>query len=249
MDNYIFGIRTVLEAIKAGKEIDKIIVSSDIKGILINELFAEIKKQKINFQYVPIEKINKITKNNHQGVIAYISPIQYYNLEEVLETLAENDIVPLFIILDQITDVRNFGAITRTCECANINAIIIPKQGSVRITEDAIKTSAGALFNMPVCQVDNLTDTVLLLKQYNYQIVAATEKTDTLIYDCDFTKPTAIIMGSEEFGISKQLLKNSDSIVKIPIFGKTESLNVSVSTAIVIYEAIRQRNVKSGNKL
>ena len=239
--NIIFGIRAVLEAIKANQEIDKILVNNKLSGELAGELFAEVRKNNIFVQNVPAEKINSITKSNHQGVVAYISPIQYSDIETVIQNLQESKKNPLFVILDQITDVRNFGAIARTCECANVDAIIIPKHGSVRITEDAIKTSAGALFNIPVCRVNNLTDAVFLLKQYDIRIVAVTEKTNNEIYTCDLTQATALIFGSEDLGISKQLLKNSDTQVKIPMFGKTDSLNVSVSAAIAVYECVRQR--------
>lgn len=242
MNDFIFGIRTILEAIRAKKEIDKILLSDKLSGELAAELFREIRANNIPTQNVPIEKINKITTKNHQGVVAYISPLKYFEIEEIINNLSEQNKNPFFVILDGITDVRNFGAIARTCECAGVNAIILPKHGSVRITEDAIKCSAGALFNIPVCRVDNLTDTVLLFKQYDIQIVAATEKSTKQIYDCDFKKATAIVLGSEDLGISKQLLKNSDEQIKIPLFGKTKSLNVSVSTAIVVYELVRQRN-------
>lgn len=246
MDSIIFGIRPILEAINAGKNIDKILISEKLIGELSKELFAEIRNNKITTQYVPPEKINKITNKNHQGVVAYISPIEYFDIEKIIIDSKNNDKNTLFLILDGITDVRNFGAIARTCECAGVNAIIVPKYGSVKINEEAIKTSAGALFNIPVSKVDNLTDTVYLLKQYDIQIVAASEKATNEIYDCNFSKSTAIVLGSEGLGISKQLLKNADIIAKIPIFGKTNSLNVSVSAAIFLYESIRQRtsNIK-----
>ena len=241
MESYIFGIRTVLEAIRAGKSIDKILIYSKLKGELSGELFKELRDKKIFTQNVPIEKINNITNKNHQGVIAYISPIEYSDIELIINKCKEKDKVPLILILDGITDVRNFGAIARSCECCGVDAIIIPKHGSVRVTEDAIKTSAGALFNIPVCLADNLTDIVLLLKQYEIQIISTNENSDKNIYDINFKIATAIILGSEDSGISKQLLKQSDYCVKIPMLGKTESLNVSVSAGICIYEAIRQR--------
>lgn len=241
MDNYIFGIRPVLEALKAGQEIDKVLVTKSTTGELIGELFTELKKRNISIQYVPIEKINKITTKNHQGIIAYISPILYNNIEDIVNNTLENGKIPFVVILDSITDVRNFGAIARTCECAGVDAIVIPNTNSVRITEDAIKTSAGALFNIPICREENLVDTVLLLRQLGLTVFASTEKAYNNIYNHDLTQPIAIILGSEDVGISKQLLKRADHLVKIPMFGKTESLNVSVSAAIVIYEAIRQR--------
>jgi 23S rRNA (guanosine2251-2'-O)-methyltransferase len=242
MDNFIFGIRPVLEAIKAGKEIDKVLVTNNLTGELAGELFSELRKKNIPVQYVPVERINKLTNKNHQGVIAYISPVLYHNIEDIITEVFEKEEIPLIVILDSITDVRNFGAIARTCECAGVHAIIIPERNSARISEDAIKTSAGALFNIPVCRVDNLVDVVLLLQQMGLTVLGATEKAYTTIYDHDLKHPAAFIFGSEDTGISKQLLKRADHLIKIPMYGKTESLNVSVSTAIIIYETIRQRN-------
>ena len=242
MENYIFGIRPVLEAVKSGQEIDKVLVSKTFIGELSGELFKELRKNNITIQYVPVEKLNKITNKNHQGVVAYISPIVYEDVETIVTKSFEEGKTPLVVILDSITDVRNFGAIARTCECAGVDTIIIPAKNSVRISEDAIKTSAGALFNIPICRVDNLIDAVLLLQQMGLRIFAATEKAHNNIYIHDFNQPLALIFGSEEFGISNQLLKRTDDMLKIPMSGKTESLNVSVSAAIAVYEVIRQRN-------
>ncbi len=244
MENIVFGIRPILEAIRAGKNIDKILISEKLIGELSKELFAEIRNNKITTQYVPPEKINKLCTKNHQGVIAYISPIEYYDIEKLIQQSKEEGKNILLVVLDGVTDVRNFGAIARSCECAAVTGIILPKHGSVKINDEAIKTSAGALFNIPVSKVDNLTDTVYLLKQYDIQIVAANEKADKIIYDCDFKKDTAVILGSENIGISKQLLKNADILAKIPIQGKTNSLNVSVSAAVFLFESIRQRFYK-----
>jgi len=244
MENYIFGIRPILEALKSGNSssIDKILVSKTLTGELASELFKELRKNNINIQYVPVEKINTITNKNHQGVLAYISPIEYQDIETVVSKTFETGRLPLIVILDSITDVRNFGAIARSCECAGVNAIIIPSRNNAKINEDAIKTSSGALFNIPVCKVDNLVDSILLLQQMGLTVFAVSEKTNTLIYDENFTQPTALIFGSEDTGISNQLLKRANNTVKIPMTGKTESLNVSVSAAIAIYEVIRQRN-------
>ncbi len=246
MDNFIFGIRPVLEAIKAEKEIDKVLVAKNLIGELAGELFTELRKRNIPIQYVPVEKIGKITNRNHQGVVAYISPVSYHDIEDVVADIFEKGETPLIVILDSITDVRNFGAIARTCECAGVHAIVIPESNSARISEDAIKTSAGALFNIPVSRVSNLTDTVLLLQQMGLLVLASTEKAYNTIYGHDLKQPVAIVLGSEDLGISKQLLKRVDHLVKIPMFGKTESLNVSVSAAVVVYEAIRQRNFCAG---
>ncbi|MDD3858787.1 MAG: 23S rRNA (guanosine(2251)-2'-O)-methyltransferase RlmB [Bacteroidales bacterium] len=241
MDNNIFGLRPVIEAIKAGKEIDKIFVKNGLNGVLATELFREIKQRNISMQYVPLEKLDKLSNKNHQGVVAVISPVAYHDLEEVVERSLESGKVPLLVILDNITDVRNFGAIARTCECAGVDAIIIPVANSVRITEDAIKTSAGALYNIPVCRVDNIIDAILLLQQLGIEVVAISEKSERMIYETDLKGPTALILGSEESGISYSVLKRANIKAKIPMFGKTESLNVSVSAAIGVYEVIRQR--------
>lgn len=241
MENIIFGIRPVLEAIKANKEIDRVFVKNDFGGPLANELLHEIRTHNVSMQYVPMEKLDKLCSKNHQGVVAVISPISYHDLEEVVVNGFENGKVPLLIILDGITDVRNFGAIARTCECAGVDAIVIPVSNSVRITDDAIKTSAGALYNIPVCRVNNIIDAILLLKQFGVEIIAISEKSERLFYETDLKGPVALILGSEESGISQSVIKRSDKKSKIPMFGKTGSLNVSVSTAIAVYEAVRQR--------
>lgn len=243
MENYIFGLRPVLEAVKAEKEIDKIMVRNSLGGELATETLTEIRKKGIQIQYVPQERLDKVCKLNHQGIIAFVSPVTYKNLEETLSSCIENGKIPLVVILDGITDVRNFGAIARTCECAGADAIVIPSSGSVRITEDAIKTSAGALYNIPVCKENNLVDTILLLNQMGIETIAVTEKAERLIYELDLTTPCALILGAEDKGISQSLIKRSDKKAKIPMNGKTESLNVSVSAALAVYEAVRQRGL------
>ncbi len=241
MSEFIFGIRPVLEAIRAGQEIDKVLVRQNMTGDLSVELMAELRRNKLNIQYVPAEKLDKITNRNHQGVVAYISPVAYQSLEQVVMKTFDDGVTPVVVVLDGITDVRNFGAIARTCECAGVTAIVIPETNSARITEDAIKTSAGALYNIPVCREKNLVDTVLFLQQSGFRVYAATEKTENIIYDEDLSGPVAIVMGSEDVGVSKTLMKRVDKLVKIPMRGKTESLNVSVSTALVVYEVVRQQ--------
>ncbi len=241
----IFGVRPVIEAINSGKEIDKLYIQRDIKGSGLSELRNAIKKAKIPFSHVPVQKINKHTNGNHQGVLGFISPITLQKIEDIVPSLFENGKTPLLLILDKVTDVRNFGAISRTAECAGVDAIIIPKRESAQINGDAIKTSTGALHRIPVCKVDNLTDTVFFLKDSGIKIVACTEKTDDTIYDSDYKNPIAIIMGSEEKGISNQLLKVSDYKAKIPLAGEISSLNVSVAAGIVLYEAVKQRLIKN----
>ncbi len=240
---FIFGIRAIIEAIKSGKQIDKLMIRSGLKGELIQELMPLVKEYQISFQYVPNERINRVTMKNHQGVLAFISPIEFQNIENVLPLLFESGKNPLLIILDKVTDVRNFGAITRTAECAAVDAIIIPEKGSAQISGDAVKTSAGALLKIPVCRVKNLLQTVKFLQESGIQIVAATEKANELYYKTDFSVPTAILMGAEDKGVDMEYLRIADQMVKIPILGKIESLNVSVAASIMIYEAVKQRMV------
>ena len=207
------------------------------------ELNKEIKELSIPIQFVPAEKLNHLVKaKNHQGVVAVLSPIGYQNLEDIIPTIFESGETPLLLILDRITDVRNLGAIARSAECSGVHAIIVPNRGSGQINSDAVKSSAGAIFNIPVCRSENLKHTIDMLKKSGLSIIACTEKTDKTIYKTDFTLPTAIVLGSEEDGISAEYLRLCDSQAMIPLFGKTESLNVSVSAGIILYEVIRQRN-------
>jgi 23S rRNA (guanosine2251-2'-O)-methyltransferase len=239
--NLIFGIRAVIEAINADKTIDKILLQKGLSNELFNQLRKALQGKDIPFQFVPPEKIRRITDKNHQGVIAFLAEVVYYNTEDLLAEVFEKGKVPLVLLLDRVTDVRNFGAIARSAECAGVDFIIIPSRGAAQINGDAIKTSAGALHRLPVCREDNLKTTIEFLKESGLQVIACHEKTDKLIYDADFTKPTAIIMGSEENGISGEYLKRSDVQVKIPMPGNIASLNVSVATGIVLFEAVHQR--------
>jgi 23S rRNA (guanosine2251-2'-O)-methyltransferase len=241
-DEYIFGTRAVIEAINTGKNIEKVFIKTGLNNELYQQLISLIKENEIAFQFVPLEKINRITRKNHQGVLAFISPIEFTSIEMLLPVLFEKGREPLLLILDQITDVRNFGAIVRSAECAGVDAIIIPEKGMARIGADAIKTSAGALHHVPVCKVPNLFRTIQFLKESGIQIVAATEKANKIYTQGNFKIPLAIVMGSEESGISQTILNISDQQLKIPLFGNIESLNVSVSAALMIYEAVRQRN-------
>ena len=241
-EDFIFGTRAVMEAIKNGKTIDKILVKKGLNNELFQELQLLIKENNIAVQAVPVEKINRVTRKNHQGVLAFISPVVFDNIENVLPGIYESGQVPLLLILDQITDVRNFGAIVRSAECAGVQAIIIPEKGMARIGADAVKTSAGALHHLPICKVNNLFKTIQFLIDSGIRIVAATEKGDKLYTETDFNCPVGIVMGSEDDGVSQQILSISDEQLKIPILGQIESLNVSVSAALMIYEAVRQRN-------
>ena len=222
----IFGVRAVIEAIQAGKDIDKILVKKDIQSDLSKELFAALKGLLIPVQRVPVERINKITRKNHQGVVAFISAVTYQKTEDIVPFLYEQGKNPLFVMLDGVTDVRNFGAIARTCECAAV---------------DAIKTSAGALHKLPVCREQNLRQTLQYLKDSGFRIVAATEKGDYDYTKADYTGPMCIIMGAEDKGVSYDNLALCDEWVKIPMLGTIESLNVSVAAGILIYEAVKQR--------
>ena len=242
-DEYIFGIRSTIEAITSGKEIEKILFKKNLKGELYYKLLSLLKNLKIPYQYVPVEKLNKITRKNHQGVIAYISPIEYSDIEEILPASFEKGKLPLILILEKITDVRNFGAIVRTAECAGTEAIVVPDKGSARINADAVKTSAGGIYSVPICRTGNLKSTIRYLKDCGLQIIAATEKSEIEYYSVDFSLPTGLLLGSEDKGISEENLKLADKLVRIPVFGKIESLNVASAASILIYELIRQRAI------
>jgi 23S rRNA (guanosine2251-2'-O)-methyltransferase len=243
--DFIFGVRAVIEAIRAGKEINKIIIQRGMNKDLFLELKQELRGKDFNLQFVPIEKLNKLTQQNHQGVIAFISPVTYYKTVDVLEELVAGEIEPNLLMLDRITDVRNFGAIARTAECLGVHAIIIPAKGSASITADAIKTSAGALNRIKVCREEHLQDTLLLVKQYGLKVIACTEKTQGLLPDTDLRGGSVILMGSEEDGISPELFKYCDKRAKIPLFGSIASYNVSVAAGIVLYEKAMQQKLQA----
>ena len=230
----IFGVRAVLEAIDAGKEIDKILIKRDILSELSRELFAAVKGTNIPVQRVPVEKLNRITRKNHQGVIAFVSAVEYASVETFVPYLFEEGKDPLLVLLDGITDVRNFGSIARTCECAGVDAIIIPSHGSVTVNADAVKTSAGALHTLPVCREKNITETIKYLKASGFRIVCATERGKINYTQSDFNVPVCIVMGAEDTGIPSEHLALCDDWVSIPQYGKIESLNVSVATAVIL---------------
>ena len=237
----IFGIRPVVEAIRSGKVFDKLFVQKNLMGDLLKELMQEIKEHRVVFTKVPIEKLNRLTRKNHQGVVGFISPIEFASIENIIDRCFATGKNPLLIVLDRITDVRNFGAIVRTAECAGVDAIVVPSRGAAQISSDAMKTSAGALNHVPICRAFDLSKTLDVLKQSGINLVACTEKTAQSVYDADLTPPLAIILGSEEDGISKEIMQMADQKAKIPIMGRVESLNVSTSAGIIIYEALRQR--------
>ena len=240
-ENTIFGIRPILEAIIAGKEIDTLFIQKGLKGELFQELWELVRKQRVNYKHVPIEKLNRLTRKTHQGVFAFISPITFHKTAHIIQDVFEKGEVPLILILDRITDVRNFGAIVRSAECAGVHAIIVPEKGSAAINGDALKTSAGALHKTPICREFNLKATIDFLKNSGLQIIGCTEKAEDLIYVPDYQLPTAIILGSEEDGISDEYLKLCTHKSKIPMLGTIGSLNVSVSSGVILYEAVRQR--------
>ena len=240
----IFGTRAVMEAIKAGREIEKIFIQAGLNNDLTKELITIAKENEVPLSFTPQQKLNKLSTKNHQGVICLLSAVKYALLEDLIDHAYANGKEPFFLMLDRITDVRNFGAIARTAECAGLTGIIIPGKGNAPITGDAMKTSAGALSHLPVCRVNDFKKTIQTLKENGIQVLACTEKAATAIYEVDLKAPVALIMGSEEDGISPMLLKEADQLVKIPMYGNIASLNVSVSAGIVLYEVIRQKNYK-----
>ena len=237
----IFGLRAVLEAIQTNKTIDKIYLQKGLSGHLYQELQQHISNQEYNVSYVPIEKLNRLAKGNHQGIVASISPIEFKSLEELVTTVSEKETAPLFLLLDQIDDVRNFGAIIRTAECCGVDGIIIQKKGGAPVTADTVKTSAGAIFKIPISKVDHIKDAIYYMQASGIKVIAATEKTDDLLYQKDFTQPVALVMGNEGKGINPSVLKIVDEKAKLPIMGSIGSLNVSVACGAFLYEVIRQR--------
>ncbi len=245
MDNMVFGLHSVNETLKSDNEVDKIFIQSNLRSDGINEIVKEAKAREIPLSIVPIEKLNRLTRKNHQGVVCFTSSVNYASLDNILDNAYASGKDPFILILDKVTDVRNFGAISRTAECAGVNGIVIPSRGSAQINADAVKTSSGALNYIPVCRELNLKETINYLKESGIAIIACSEKTEDMIYDADYNKPVAIIMGSEESGISQEYLKLADQHVKIPMTGQVGSLNVSVATGVIVYEAIRQRALKA----
>lgn len=238
----IFGIRAVSEAISSGKEIDRLFIQEGLQNTLFNELRQVCREHDVHFVMVPVYKLNKLAPGkNHQGAVAFLSNITYYRIEDLLPTVFESGKMPLVLILDRITDVRNFGAIARSAECAGVDAIIIPTRGAAQVNGDAIKTSAGALHKIPVCREDNIKSTIEFLKSSGLKIVSCTEQGSVPVYKEDLTGPIAIIMGSEEDGVSGEYLKRSDARVLIPMKGEISSLNVSVATGVILFEVLRQR--------
>ena len=231
----------MIEAIEAGKTIDKILVRHDLNGDLAKEMLTLARNADVPVQRVPSEKLNRITMKNHQGAIALVSPIEYQQLDILLPGLYEDGLIPFILVLDGITDTRNFGAIARTAECAAVDAIVIPEKGSVSVTPDAVRTSAGALLRIPVCREKSIKDAVIQLQNHGLSVIGATEKTGHSYTTVDYTGPIAVVMGSEDTGISPEVMRKCDSLAAIPLMGNIGSLNVSVAAGIIMYEAVRQR--------
>lgn len=245
-EDFVFGTRAVIEAIRSGRTIDKVMVKKGLSNELFQELYQLVKEHRIPFQFVPVEKINRITRKNHQGVVALLASIDFYHMEDLLASIFERGETPLLILLDGVTDVRNFGAIVRSAECAGVHGVVIPEKGAARINADAVKTSAGALNIVPVCRTHSLGGALTYLRNSGVRIVAATEKAEKNYTSVDMTGPLAILMGAEDQGISPALLQAADELAAIPVRGKIESLNVSVAASLLMYEAVRQRPAPQG---
>jgi len=241
-EQYIYGIRPAIEAIRAGKQVDKLLIQNGLKGPGFHELFTLVKEVEIPYQFVPVEKLNRLSKQNHQGIMAYLTEIVYQKIEDIIPFVFEKGGTPLILVLDQVTDVRNVGAIARTAACAGVDALVMPLKGSAQLNSDAVKTSAGALYTLPVCRQADLKETLKFLKESGLSIIAATEKSEKNYTDARLTGPVAIILGSEGKGISAEYLKFADGEVSIPIQGDISSLNVSVAAGVLLYEVVRQRN-------
>jgi 23S rRNA (guanosine2251-2'-O)-methyltransferase len=237
----IFGTRAVMEAVRAGREIEKIFIQAGLNNDLIKDLVAEARKNDVPYTFIPQQKLNNLSSKNHQGVICLLAPVSYAKLENLVDRAFSEGRDPFFLVLDRITDVRNFGAICRTAECAGLDGIVISEKGNAPVTADAIKTSAGALNHLPICRSKDLKGTIRFLKESGLRIVACTEKSNQEIYGVSMNSPLALVVGSEEDGIAPDILRLADDAVKIPIKGKVESLNVSVAAGVAIFEAVRQK--------
>ncbi len=240
----IFGLRPIIEAVESGKEIEKIFIKRELGGELAQQLWNLVHERQIPVVKVPVEKLNRLTRKNHQGAIAYLSPVVYQHIEDIIPMLYEEGKTPFVVVLDGVTDVRNFGAIARTCECAGVDAIVVPMKGGAAANADAVKTSAGALHIIPVCREISVQKAVQFLKDSGLTIVAASEKAVQDYSQADYKNPLAIVMGSEDVGISPEVLRLCDQMVSIPVLGKIQSLNVSVAAGVLIYEAVKQRGVR-----
>lgn len=243
MENLLFGTHPVLEALKSNLSIDKVLILNNLKTPVAKEIIELVKEKGISLNRVPQDKLNRITRKNHQGVIAFSAPIKFHEIREIVPALIEKGKDPFILILDRVSDVRNFGAILRTAECAGVDAVIIPKKGSAQINAETTKTSAGAIFNIPICKVGGIETVLPFLIESGIKLIACTEKTQRFYTEANYTGPLGIILGSEESGIATSNINKCEVAVKIPLLGKTESLNVSVAGGVILYEAVRQRNL------
>lgn len=237
----VYGIRPVMEAVEAGKTIDKVLIASNADSPLMGGLKSLLKANGLNWHFVPVQKLNRVTRANHQGVICFISPIEFSSISQVLPGIYESGKDPLVVVLDKITDVRNFGSIVRSAECAGAHAVVIPERGAAQVNHDAVKTSAGALFRIPVCREKNLKETIEFLKASGLKVLACSEKGKTAYFNEDLKGGIAFLMGSEEEGISEEYLKRCDGHISIPMAGNIASLNVSVAAGVLLFEALRQK--------
>jgi 23S rRNA (guanosine2251-2'-O)-methyltransferase len=240
-ENTIYGFRPIIEAIESNKTIDKVLIQKGLQGDLFKDLFIKVRHYKIPFQYVPVEKLNKITRGNHQGVIAFLSEIEYQSIYDIVPAVFEEGRTPFIVILDKITDVRNIGAIARSAECAGVDAIVLPLKGGAQLNEDAVKSSCGALFKVPICRHSNLVEVIKFLKDSGIEVIGVYERAEKNYFNKDFTQPVCIIMGNEYEGIAWDYLRECNDSIKIPMVGTIESLNVSVATGIVLFEVVKQR--------
>lgn len=237
----IFGLHAIIEAIEAGKTIDKLMLKKDLSGDLARTLINLARERDITIQRVPVEKLNRLTRKNHQGAVAMLAAVTYYRVEQVLPAVYDEGMNPFFVVLDGVTDVRNFGAIARTCDCAGVSAVVIPEKGSVTVNGDAVKTSAGALNYLPVCREKSLQEAIKYLRDSGCRIIGTSDKNSVNYTSEDYTGPVVLVLGSEGKGISREVMRLCDAFVKIPEFGNINSLNVSVAGGIMMYEVVRQR--------
>lgn len=239
----IYGIHPIIEALEAGKTFDKIFILNTLKSAQVHQITAHAKSKKISLNRVPFEKLQKLTRNNHQGVVAFVSPIEFFDLDVILRKIEFKGEKPFLVVLDRIQDVRNFGAIVRSAECAGAHAVVIPKKGAAHISSETVKTSAGALYNIPICKVAGVDNALEEIKAAGIKLVACTEKFSENYTEFNYDQPVAIVMGSEESGIAVSNIRKCDFKAGIPLLGKTESLNVSVAAGILMYEVVKQRNL------
>lgn len=238
----VFGVHPVMEALQSGKTVEKVFLRQGMQGEFMSGLLPMLQQRHVPFQFVPVQKLNRMTGGIHQGIIALISEVEFTDLGELIPFVFEKGAMPALVVLDSITDVRNMGAIARSAVCAGLDAIVIPSAGSAQLNADAIKASSGALHSITVCREQKLAEAVKFIHDSGIQVVAASEKGSEVFYNADFTKPVAFVLGSEDKGIDPGILRMADKIVKIPLYGSIGSLNVSVAAAVLFYEMVRQRN-------